>query len=139
MWPRSIFCKTLGLLSGANYKFDISLPLPKYYKLAEHIRSKWKDRVKHIVAYGHVADGNIHLNIVDHQMNPVNQREISSDIYKFAIQNNGSISAEHGIGREKVDYMSQIHSPPVLELMKSVKQTLDPLMLLNRGKVLNLL
>ena len=121
-------------ISGANYKFDVCLPLKYYYKLVEVIRTKWSSEVKHVVAYGHVGDGNVHLNIVDSCFCPEKRERITDEVYSLTTEMNGSISAEHGIGREKVKYLSTIHSLAALHQMKAIKRSFDPSNLLNPGK-----
>ena len=101
------------------------------------IREKWAQEVKHVVAYGHVGDGNVHLNIVDFSYDAQKYERITEDVFRLTMQMNGSISAEHGIGREKVKYMSSIHAPATLEYMKAIKRNFDSHNLLNPGKFYN--
>ena len=111
------------------------MSLENYYEVVSHIRQKWSGIVKHIVSYGHLGDGNVHLNIIDHEYSEERLDLISEDVFHFAIRSSGSISAEHGLGREKNKYLQRIYSEQTVHLMKSIKRQFDPLNLLNPGKV----
>lgn len=117
--------------------FDISLPLPL---IGETLGSITKallvlDGVTEAYTFGHVADGNIHI-IVD--------KENDSDALRLAINDvvysplkaiGGSVSAEHGIGLHKKDYLHLCRTDEEIEMMRLLKRSLDPLGILNPGKV----
>jgi FAD/FMN-containing dehydrogenase len=95
-----------------------------------------------MVIYGHMGDGNVHFN----PLRPAHQgakefmaahcESVSHAVDGLVHKLSGSISAEHGIGVAKRDDLKQYKSPVELELMWQVKQALDPLNLLNPGKML---
>ena len=95
-----------------------------------------------IVAFGHMGDGNIHYNVSlpDAAQNKafLAQQEgaVNKLVYAAVRELNGSISAEHGLGQLKRDTIRDYKDPLELELMRSVKQALDPHGLMNPGKVL---
>ncbi len=94
-----------------------------------------------LVAYGHLGDGNLHFNLNQAPgasqeaflaREPATRRAIHDLVRDFG----GSFSAEHGIGRLKVPEL-ELYTPPVeLDLMKAVKQAIDPNGIMNPGKVL---
>ena len=95
-----------------------------------------------IVAFGHMGDGNIHYNV---SMLDVGQNEafiaqqegaVNRMVYQIVRELGGSISAEHGLGQLKRETIREYKDPLELELMRSIKQTLDPHGLMNPGKVL---
>lgn len=89
----------------------------------------------------HAGDGNIHPNIVYDPGNFYASAQINKaikEIYKFIISIGGSISAEHGIGIEKRAAMALMYDEKTLNLMRGIKQTLDPLNLANPDKILPL-
>jgi FAD/FMN-containing dehydrogenase len=88
------------------------------------------------VFYGHVADSNLHLVLgrLDGAVLP--QHEIEDAVYGIVSRFEGSVSAEHGIGRSKKAYLPLSRSPEELGLMRLIKGAIDPLGLLNPGKVL---
>jgi len=135
---------------GPSIKHDISLPLDR---LAEFITSTsdWlREQVPEgvLVCYGHVGDGNLHFNInqsssASQSSNPAaagallaRQDEIRRVIHDRVHALGGSFSAEHGIGRHKVEELERYASPLELELMRAIKRTFDPNGIMNPGKVL---
>jgi len=63
-------------------------------------------------------------------------KEIQAIVYKEVEKYNGSISAEHGVGQQKVDYLSGHRGDIAVKVMRTIKQALDPQLLMNPGKVL---
>jgi FAD/FMN-containing dehydrogenase len=130
-------------LDGASLKHDISLPitaLPRFVAIAgDWIRDNVPDG--RLVAYGHVGDGNLHFNVnqaagSDRETFLAREAPIKRVIHDRVRDLGGSFSAEHGIGRWKVDELERYASPVELDLMRSVKQAFDPNGILNPGKVL---
>ncbi len=128
---------------GGSIKHDISVPVSK---MPAFIREASDAVVTHVpgarpVAFGHIGDGNVHFNIsqpIDGDKAAfLSQWEAVNDIvHEIVLSYDGSISAEHGIGRMKRDMMPAIKDPVELDLMRQLKSTLDPAGILNPGKVL---
>lgn len=128
---------------GKNIKHDISLPIsciPEFIQTTEKILS---DRfpASRIVCFGHLGDGNLHYNISPPPTeNPdifiLHQAEINQLVHDQVYVFLGSISAEHGIGELKRNELKRYKSPLELQLMRSIKQALDPENLMNPGKIL---
>ena len=129
---------------GISIKHDISVPVSR---VAEFIARA--DAALHaaypgarIVAFGHMGDGNIHYNVsmADAAQNEVfiGQQEsaVNRLVYQAVRELGGSISAEHGLGQLKRETIRAYKDPVELELMRSIKQVLDPQGLMNLGKVL---
>jgi FAD/FMN-containing dehydrogenase len=94
-----------------------------------------------IVAYGHVGDGNLHYNIskplgAEDADFKAQAEAIMHVIFDVTASLAGSISAEHGLGQSKRDAARHYKDPLELELMQRIKQALDPLGLMNPGKLL---
>jgi FAD/FMN-containing dehydrogenase len=129
---------------GVSIKHDIAVPVSR---VAEFIREAGAALQQawpgiRIVAFGHLGDGNIHYNIsmpdaatnlafIAQQESAVNRM-----VYDVVARLRGSISAEHGLGQLKRDEITHYKSALELELMRSIKQALDPRGLMNPGKVL---
>jgi FAD/FMN-containing dehydrogenase len=128
---------------GISIKHDVSVPVSL---VAEFISRS--DAALHkafpgirIVAFGHMGDGNIHYNIsmpdADRNRTFIADQEAAVNrlVYAVVSELNGSISAEHGVGQLKRVILREHKDPLELELMRSVKQALDPYGLMNPGKV----
>ena len=122
---------------GPNLKYDVSLPPLHYYELVENVRGQFASQVVKIVGYGHVADGNLHLNVALKPDSPIElSHAISGSVYAFVKAHRGSISAEHGIGRDKLDRLSFSKSHESIEIMTKLKRMMDPNGILNPGRTL---
>jgi D-lactate dehydrogenase (cytochrome) len=94
-----------------------------------------------VCAFGHVGDGNIHYNLS--QPENISTAEFLSQwercnliVHDIAVSLGGSFSAEHGVGRLKLNDMTRYKSATELGLMRMIKQTLDPRGILNANKVI---
>ena len=87
--------------------------------------------------YGHVGDGNLHVNFVTDDDNPEETFEQAvRELFKATIQLGGTLSGEHGIGISKKRFMPIEHDPGALDIMRGLKRAWDPQNLLNPGKIL---
>ncbi|XP_021908112.1 D-2-hydroxyglutarate dehydrogenase, mitochondrial [Carica papaya] len=121
--------------AGAVYKYDLSLPVEKIYDLVEDMRERLGDSVK-VVGYGHLGDGNLHLNISAPQYDKALLSQIEPYVYEWTSKHRGSISAEHGIGLMKANKIFYSKSPDTVQVMASIKKLLDPNGILNPYKVI---
>ena len=119
------------------YLYDVSLPIRK---MAEYV-AQVKDNVRRhwprgeCYTIGHVADGNLHFFV---QPNVPGDNHLASDecVYEPLKAIGGSVSAEHGIGTEKLRWLPHSRSAAEIEMMRVLKRTLDPNNLLNPGRVI---
>jgi FAD/FMN-containing dehydrogenase len=128
---------------GLSIKHDISVPVSRVAefldKASAALRKSYPDI--RIVAFGHMGDGNIHYNISlpDAARNKAfmqdYEHEVHDQVYDIVAGMEGSIAAEHGLGQLKREVITHYKSPLELELMRSIKKTLDPQGLMNPGKV----
>ncbi|CAB3989332.1 D-2-hydroxyglutarate dehydrogenase, mitochondrial [Paramuricea clavata] len=126
-----------GLLEiGYVYKYDVSIPVPRLYEIVEDLRNKIGDKVITIVGYGHIGDGNLHLNIVTEEHDPKVHQLLEPYIFEWVRDCEGSISAEHGIGFKKTKYLHYSKSMECINIMKDLKKMFDPNGILNPYKVL---
>jgi FAD/FMN-containing dehydrogenase len=117
--------------------FDVSLGIPNMDSYSQTVRQKlveaWPDG--RMVTFGHLGDGNIHLVITVGSLAPEAIKSVEKIVYGCLSQYAGVISAEHGIGLEKRDYLSISRSPEEISLMRTLKQAMDPKNILNPGKI----
>ena len=127
---------------GGSIKHDVSVPVaavPELLRRAEAAIKKAMPGARPC-PYGHLGDGNIHLNIsqpvdMDAQEFLAQWGAMNELVHEIAHQLNGSFSAEHGIGIARLEEMRRYKDPVSLALYREIKQALDPKNLFNPGKV----
>ena len=129
--------------AGASVKNDVSVPVSA---VPEMIRRSAEALMRLIpgsrpVPFGHLGDGNIHMNLAQPlDMEPqaflARSHDIMDCVNAIVREYSGSFSAEHGIGRLKTDMMKDWRGGAELSAMQAIKAALDPLGLMNPGKVL---
>tara|TARA_Y100001970_G_scaffold271439_1_gene366695 strand:+ start:1506 stop:2891 length:1386 start_codon:yes stop_codon:yes gene_type:complete len=117
--------------------FDVSLPINDMEAYLENSKKLFAENWKefHFVVFGHLADGNLHIIAGVNKDDADSMRQIENCIYEPLRDVNGSVSAEHGIGLEKLPYLDISRSEEEINLMRTLKKSLDPNNILNPGKV----
>lgn len=129
--------------AGASIKNDVSVPVSSVPNLLRNAADACRKILPGIrpVPFGHIGDGNIHLNLLQPiGMEPADflarADELSDAVNEEVRALGGSLSAEHGIGSLKVARLEKWHGDVELDLMRTIKRSLDPHCLLNPGKIL---
>ncbi len=133
LWEMRDDVETLIHDLGPVAVFDVSLPIRAMEAYVSDVEKTLAERFPEarLVAFGHLGDGNIHLGV-----GPAHDRHaVECIVYERLAAVNGSISAEHGIGLEKREFLPMSRSPAEIALMKTLKKALDPQRLLNPGKI----
>ncbi len=128
---------------GGSIKHDISVPVaavPAFLKEADAAVAKLIPGARPF-AFGHLGDGNIHYNVsqpigADTGQYLARWHDMNEAVHDVVAKHGGSISAEHGIGVLKRDELPHVKDPVALDIMHSIKSVLDPLNIMNPGKVL---
>lgn len=127
------------------YKNDISVNVAQVPQLLsqlnEVVSSSYPDFT--IVWYGHIGDGNLHLNILKPHTLEVSEfttacESVNTRVFDIVQQLGGSVSAEHGVGLLKKPYLGYTRSPEELAYMAELKQVFDPNGIMNPGKLVDL-
>ncbi|XP_069474228.1 D-2-hydroxyglutarate dehydrogenase, mitochondrial isoform X1 [Ambystoma mexicanum] len=121
---------------GYVYKYDISLPVDQLYQLVMDIRARLGMHAKNVVGYGHLGDGNLHLNVTSPAYDHALLSSIEPFVYQWTEKHCGSISAEHGLGFKKRQHIHYSKTENAVLLMHRLKSLLDPKGILNPYKVL---
>nr|XP_020013296.1 D-2-hydroxyglutarate dehydrogenase, mitochondrial [Castor canadensis] len=121
---------------GYVYKYDLSLPVERLYDLVIDLRSRLGLRAKHVVGYGHLGDGNLHLNVTAESFSEALLGALEPYVYAWTAEQQGSVSAEHGLGFKKRDVLGYSKPPMAVQLMQQLKALLDPKGILNPYKTL---
>jgi len=129
---------------GLNIKHDISIAvsrIPEFVAATDALLQAAITGVR-LVNFGHLGDGNLHYNVqapVDGDSNDFlrdREAEVNTIVYDSVARFDGSISAEHGVGSLKLDKLEQHKSPVALDMMRAIKQALDPHNLMNPLRVI---
>jgi FAD/FMN-containing dehydrogenase len=120
---------------GVPVKLDVAVPVTRLAKLVEALPGTVAAACPgaRVVLFGHLAEGNLHVNVLDATDRA---HAVEDAVLRLAAELDGSISAEHGVGRAKVEWLALSRSAAELAAMRAVKAALDPACLLNPGVLL---
>jgi len=137
LWAIRDDIETLTHLMMPPIVFDISLGIPHmddYVKdVRQQLNERWPDA--RMVVFGHLGDGNIHLVITIGSHESAEVHAVELIVYEALGRRQGVISAEHGIGLQKREFLKYSRSADEIALMKTLKTALDPKGILNPGKI----
>ncbi|WP_332875703.1 FAD-binding oxidoreductase [Massilia sp. S19_KUP03_FR1] len=129
--------------AGKNIKHDISLPISRIADFIVQtdaaLATAFPDA--QVICFGHLGDGNLHYNVAPedgsgHDAFLANQLAINRIVNDNVVAMHGSISAEHGIGALKRADLAHYKAPVELNMMRAIKAAIDPLGIMNPGKIL---
>ncbi|AEV74239.1 FAD/FMN-dependent dehydrogenase [Mycolicibacterium rhodesiae NBB3] len=133
LWQvREAVAEVLGVY-GPPLKFDVSLPLsaihPFATQAADLVAAQAPDAIP--VLFGHVGEGNLHLNLVRCVLDADTEHALYSAMMELIAGLGGNVSSEHGVGSRKRDYVSMSRSDNDIAAMRAVKAAFDPTGYLN--------
>lgn len=143
-WRESI--PEASAAAGGVYKYDVSIPLDDLYGLVEASSEKLNaadvvdfdaESTKPVVesiGYGHIGDGNLHLNVCVREYSKQIENILEPFVYEWIQEKKGSISAEHGLGFQKKNYIGYSKSDVEIRLIKDIKNHYDPNGIMNPYK-----
>ena len=118
---------------------DITVPRSAIPEAIRRIKAISARHGLPIVVFGHAGDGNLHPNVLFDKQDPAQWAKVEpmvEEIFGVALELGGTLSGEHGVGTLKQPYMEQALGPVSLEIQWRIKRALDPLNIMNPGKVL---
>ncbi|MDP2360852.1 MAG: FAD-linked oxidase C-terminal domain-containing protein [bacterium] len=117
---------------------DIAVPLDRLEECLAASRRLGDEAGLTVLAYGHIGDGNLHVNVLSTVPGPAENRRmwlVVGEVFRLAVQLDGTISAEHGVGCWKQSYIGLELSPLSQRLQMDIKRLFDPNNILNPGKI----
>lgn len=117
---------------------DVCVPISRLAEAVKFARAEGERLGLIVTMVGHTGDGNFHCGIsVDHEdeAEMASAREFAHNLNKLALELDGTVTGEHGVGIGKMKYMAEEHGD-ALQVMVDIKRTLDPKNIMNPGKVL---
>ena len=117
---------------GVPHKLDVSVPLRRYAEMVDRAPDAVRavDEAARTIVYGHVGDGNLHVNVLG--PGPDDER-VDDAVFELVLELGGSVSAEHGIGVAKVDWLVRDRGEEAVAAMRAIKRAWDPSGILNPG------
>ena len=136
---RKALSPLLRTISSGKINEDVVVPVSQVSALCRQVAIIAEQLALKIVCFGHIGNGNVHVNILYDKQNPSESERAAlamSQVFTCTTGLGGQLSGEHGIGLAKRDFMTQAIDAPTLALMRDIKHCMDPLDILNPGKVL---
>lgn len=125
-------------LGDSKLNEDIVVPMRRYEAFARFLEKLRRRSRLPIPTFGHLADGNLHVNIMYHRADRdeyLRAEQAVGELMAEVVRLGGAISGEHGIGLAKTPFLRLQHSAAEIKAMRAVKEALDPNGILNPGKV----
>jgi FAD/FMN-containing dehydrogenase len=130
--------------TGLPHKNDVALPIAALPAFCRDLERVFEERYPgwEICLFGHIGDGNLHVNVMKPDAMSktdflAHVHDADRALFELVRAHAGSISAEHGVGLLKKEWLGYTRSPAELELLRALKRTLDPNGILNPGKILD--
>ncbi|KAK2734290.1 hypothetical protein FQN55_002838 [Onygenales sp. PD_40] len=117
---------------------DVSVPISRLPDIIESSKKDMDDLGIFASILGHIGDGNFHESIMYNRNDPVERAKVEKSVYamvNLALEMEGSCTGEHGVGLGKKQSLLKEVGPDTIDVMRSIKRSLDPNFLLNPGKV----
>jgi D-lactate dehydrogenase len=139
LWAtRKALSPALRTIAPNKLNEDVVVPVSRLPELIEGLGTLSGEFGIPIVNFGHAGNGNIHVNLLydsQDRQQETNAKPCLKQVFDLVIRLGGTLSGEHGIGREKRDYLALAIDPPSLALMRRIKAQFDPKGILNPDKI----
>jgi len=140
LWEvRRALSEALTQKSPVRERQDVVVPRARIPELFRNMAEIQRRRGMEIISFGHIGDGNIHVNILKESMDLKAWEEtlpgVLDDLFSAVLRLGGTISGEHGIGWVKKKYLPRAVDAAALGMMRALKRSVDPQNILNPGKI----
>ncbi|RAH69465.1 FAD-binding oxidoreductase [Aspergillus aculeatinus CBS 121060] len=119
---------------------DVAVPISRLAEIVEMSKEESSSLGLFSTVLGHVGDGNFHQAVMYNPKSPEQYQAVKACVSRMmrrALEMEGTVSGEHGIGIGKKDYLEEELGEPTVDLMRTLKRSVDPYWLMNPGKVFN--
>ena len=138
----SVSAKANEFIARKNVKklgTDVAVPDNKFKKFYKECKSLVIESGLKFIAYGHFGNSHLHLNMLpSDEAEYIRGKEIYRIICEKAVNAGGTISAEHGVGKLKTEYLEMMYGKENIKKMAEIKKILDPNLILGQGTLFNL-
>ena len=115
---------------------DMAVPNERFNEFYYFCTEEMKKNKFNYVAYGHFGNSHLHMNLLPRNKDEYEKgKVVYKDIYRKVVELGGTVSAEHGIGKIKRDYLLEMYGEKVLREMANIKKQLDPNLILGYGNI----
>jgi D-lactate dehydrogenase len=139
LWAiRGALSPALRKIAPNKLNEDVVVPVSRIPDLIEGLERLSQESGIPIVNFGHAGNGNLHVNLLYDSQDPKQERKARpclSQVFDLVLALGGTLSGEHGVGREKRDYINREIDPLTLDLMRRIKRQFDPNAILNPDKI----
>ncbi|MGM0568226.1 MAG: FAD-binding oxidoreductase [Elusimicrobiota bacterium] len=132
---RSSIHDAIDHTTGSICEEDVVVPLSKIKELLEAAGKIASGQEVKVALYGHLGDGNIHVNFLGKPSNKVKADSLREELFKAVAKLSGKVSGEHGIGITKKSCFGKYVDKNYIKLLKKIKKEFDPEGILNPGKI----
>ena len=141
LWEaRRMIIEALNHESPVNHMEDVVVPRASLPALLQGIGDIAGQHSVRIICFGHVGDGNVHVNVLKDDIPDERWQDIvpavMEETYRLALSLQGMITGEHGIGATRRDHLPMALDEAQIELLRGIKAAFDPNQILNPGKIL---
>ncbi len=134
---RSAFA-ALARLRPTTILEDITVPRSRLVEMISFVAEVAERHQVQVATFGHFGDGNLHPTFVTDERDAEEMKRVEAamgELFEQAIALGGTITGEHGVGLAKKPFLTQQCAPPEMKLLRCLKESLDPLGILNPGKI----
>jgi glycolate oxidase len=140
LWEaRRMIIDALNNESPVNHMEDVVVPRAEIAELLKGIKDTAGRHAVRIVCFGHAGDGNVHVNVLKDDIDDARWKElvplVRGEIYELTLSLGGTITAEHGIGATRREYLPLALDEAQIEVMRRIREAFDPHHILNPGKI----
>lgn len=139
LWKaRKSISSAVARIKPSKVAEDATVPRSQIPEMVRRLKAISQKYGVDLVIFGHIGDGNLHPNIMCDERNPEEMERVwqaVAEIFAVTLELGGTLTGEHGVGYMKAPFLEWEHGPSGVRIMETIKDALDPLHILNPGKI----